>query len=481
MNPKRIISFIEGYDESIHKLLATTLKVDYCIYFMEKDNFQKSFVETNIQYFGLGRYPNMSLLSEECFDFELINYFRRFEHEIYMLIERFYFIYKTRSNFKKIRIVYLKLLNYGYSLITENKIDYMVFLDTAHQPLEFIIFNLARKIGIPILSQRELPNLYSFKQNLKYTTLNYPLLDYRFDEGLKTKVSSNELVLKLSPEMKNLYDEFLNFDLKVSKLVPTETHLGAKVSLKSYIRYFNLRKKNIPQLKSLLSKSISFLFYRIFLNNIMQFILTKHYDRLSISPDLGKEFFYFPLHFQPEATTNPLGSIFQNQFIAIKSIQQSLPDNILLYVKEHPAYWKSNLIEGMHTVRSKKFYNEIYNLKNVRIIKANSNPYELIIKSLGVVTITGTVAFEAFGFNKPAIVFGNYFYSQFANAIQPSNLHDLTCELKKLITTPKNYRDDFIKTLYSLDQISYILKGDNHNSDKIYSTLFLANTIKTIK
>lgn len=467
MKPKRIISYIEGYDVSIHQFLASSMNVDFCLYFMEQENYYEEFYINQIHYLGMGRYPSNINDLNESFNFELINKFTSYEHIIYMLIERFSSRYKTKGRLKNIRSTYLKLLNLAEDLVVSNNIDYVFFLDTPHQPLEYIVDLLAKSNNIGVIVHREIPSLHLFRPNLHYCTLNYPLLDNRFFDKFTTTEFNTTLITLLSPEMKDLYNEFQYFlSDKNKKLIPSQSHYGNSLNFKDLKWYFLLRKNNIKKWNLVLSKSLKFIINKILINRFHKKRLTEFYSKNSVIADLGKSYIYFPLHVQPEATTNPSGGLFQDQFLAIKNIHSSLPKNVVLYVKEHPSYWKSDQIEGMHLVRSIREYKEIFNLSNVFFIDINSNPYDLIMNSLGVVTITGTVAFEAFGFNKPAIVLGNYFYNQLSNAYHPMTLNELTSTMSNIVSNPIDYREDFIKTLYSLDSMSKSLSSNNKDSDK---------------
>jgi capsule polysaccharide modification protein KpsS len=154
-----------------------------------------------------------------------------------------------------------------------------------------------------------------------------------------------------------------------------------------------------------------------------------------------------------------------------------LPKDTFLYVKEHPTYWRSNQIEGMHKVRSKRVYKEMSSLDGVKLLTVNSNPYELIFNSIGVITITGTCAFEAFGFNKPALVLGNYFYNQFANAYHPYTMDELRNALHEMTLKNNDYSDSFLATLKSLEKISISLTSNDPKVNKEAVIKMLADVI----
>ncbi len=49
------------------------------------------------------------------------------------------------------------------------------------------------------------------------------------------------------------------------------------------------------------------------------------------------QYVYFPLHYEPERTTNPDGGIFHDQFLTIVFLRKMIPDNIDIIIKEHPS------------------------------------------------------------------------------------------------------------------------------------------------
>lgn len=133
------------------------------------------------------------------------------------------------------------------------------------------------------------------------------------------------------------------------------------------------------------------------------------YDAHAIRPDLDKKFIYLPLHFQPEASTTPMAGCFTDQILVARMLNAVLPDDVLIYVKEHPrpSGW---------TKRSLEDYKDFLALKKVRLVAGDVDTFALREKCVAVATCSGSAGFEALFREKPVLLFGNRFY-QYANGI----------------------------------------------------------------
>ncbi len=114
-----------------------------------------------------------------------------------------------------------------------------------------------------------------------------------------------------------------------------------------------------------------------------------------------REYLYFPLHVDPEASTMVLADMFTDQMAVIESIAKSMPVGTQLIVKEHiPCVGK----------RPKGFYNRINSMPDVKIVSPFMDNFKLIKNSKLVCTITGTAGWESMLLGKPPLVIGNVHY-----------------------------------------------------------------------
>lgn len=145
---------------------------------------------------------------------------------------------------------------------------------------------------------------------------------------------------------------------------------------------------------------------------------------------IPEKFLYFPLHYQPEATTAPGAGFFSDQHVLVDLISKYLPEDVFLVLKEHPTqlYRNSWGISG----RSIGYWKKISRNNKVILVSRNESSKELIEKSIGVITATGTAGYEAILQGKTALVFGKPWYLQHPRAIE-TNFVNVGKAIEKII------------------------------------------------
>lgn len=133
----------------------------------------------------------------------------------------------------------------------------------------------------------------------------------------------------------------------------------------------------------------------------------------------GKErekYFFFPMQYEPEASTLVLATYHSNQLAAIKNASFTLPFPYKLFLKEHP---------GSIGMRSDYFYREIKKIPNTVLLGPEESVHEIIKNSAGVITCTSTAGFEGALAGKPVYLIGNVFYSHHPLCYTCLNFDDL--------------------------------------------------------
>jgi len=142
-------------------------------------------------------------------------------------------------------------------------------------------------------------------------------------------------------------------------------------------------------------------------------------------------FLYFPLHFQPEASTLINGLYYTNQIALIEQISKSLPLGVMLVVKEHEKG------RGNRPLWQYKYIESFY---NVRLTDLPSR--EVVRSCNALITISGTTALEALAQDKPVIVLGRkfYFFAELFHFLP--DVKQLPFLLKQLFFQPGVHHDE---------------------------------------
>lgn len=127
------------------------------------------------------------------------------------------------------------------------------------------------------------------------------------------------------------------------------------------------------------------------------------YNSLKFINDISDlDFYFYPLHVDPEASTSVLAPEWIDQLDLIKKIRINMPAQKQLLVKEHPA---------MIGYRDESFYKRISRIPGVSFVKTDIDSFKLISYASLTVTITGTAAFEASLLKRNSFQFGKTNFS----------------------------------------------------------------------
>lgn len=147
--------------------------------------------------------------------------------------------------------------------------------------------------------------------------------------------------------------------------------------------------------------------------------------------DLNARFIYFPLHYQPELTTDTWGYEYGDQLLALEELARRLPEGMKVYVKENPIQTRF--------MREHSFFKRLRTIPNTHYVSSEISSFELIRKCACVATIAGTAGWEASLLGKGVIIFGVTWYSRLDGVFKWS---DPDCLEKAL--AHKGTREDFV-------------------------------------
>ncbi len=183
--------------------------------------------------------------------------------------------------------------------------------------------------------------------------------------------------------------------------------------------------------------------------------------------DLKKyDIVYLTLHLEPEVSTLAFTPEFNNSMEIIANISKCIPTSSVLVVKEH-----------IHSygVRSKSYYNLINKIGNVFWSYPDIDSFEWLRNSKVIVSMTGTVGFEAVYFKKPVISFGKHqLINHLDTVFYCNNYFDCKNAIKKIYENSLNDKNfEHSKKVLSKTQYENSFDLDGHAETKNSSELVL--------
>ena len=289
--------------------------------------------------------------------------------------------------------LYHKQLKFWYNYLKIEKINLCIFMTIPHFGYDYIVYSLCKLIGIPILILHRIPVVSGMQPHIYIFSDIYNHID---------NLSKKYEFYMMNPHLINLNQDLSKYLKLVGNNAKTFTGVSKEAKIIS----------KIPKIvKGIKSRFIA-------LNRLRPYLTW--YDYFSRSMQVGRKFHkgpalektvnfslkyvYFPLHKQPEASTSPMGSYFVYQDLVVDILLETLPDDMYLFIKPH-------VLRGNRF----KFFERLRKHPKIRVLDPSVNSYDLMINSHAVVTVTGTVGWEAFLNKVPVLMFGNYFYQDAPN------------------------------------------------------------------
>jgi hypothetical protein len=353
--------------------------------------------------------------------------------------------------------LYKQTLNFILNFLNDKKPDLIINTHIPHNFFEVMLAEVCeiKKINHIYVRHFGLPNIYVI-QNYLYRNDNKFLSKFKnnlLDKKIFQNIYTNLFLIKndkLNVELKNnkwqdnkllfscenkfffIFIRFLIFIKNSLKIYLKSCYLLIFHGKKSSINYFFLtgeRFKNINY--AYLKKKTSRIFqnYINFYSDIRKFNLVSKYTQLSLEPNYKEKFIYYPLWYQPSASTYPFGGRYVDNISAIKFLSRN-SKNFKIYVKEHEDTF--NLSRHAWTrgsfARDEKFYEILSKIPNVRLINLLESDGNLISRSQAVATLPSKMLFSSIAKEKPVILFGSSPLSNLKNVFQVSNNYKINLD-----------------------------------------------------
>lgn len=159
------------------------------------------------------------------------------------------------------------------------------------------------------------------------------------------------------------------------------------------------------------------------------------------------KFIYYPLHFDPEASTMVFAPFHTDQISVVENLAKATPPSMKIVVKEHLP---------MVGLRPAGFYDRLRRIPGVVLASPVCDSFDLIRRAEVTVAITGTAAWEALLFGKSAITLGEAPFNVVSTGIW--NCPDPT-QLPKTIAAARAYTpasdDALVRYLAAIFKVSF--------------------------
>lgn len=264
----------------------------------------------------------------------------------------------------------------------------------------YVAYIVGKKMGVVYYSQTGARG----KDSTHHYIITEPFVYIdNFDNNYKCKKYTDEEIRKA--------DEFLtSFETKdIKPSYMSTTGIKPRFKLKYLFLPF---KRFVGRFVCHLNNPYSYMDYKSYkriTDECKYYFRYQYCKKFYKRPDYKQKYVYFPLHYQPEASTIVCAQKYEKQLVFIDGWAKSLPADTVLYVKEHFA------ILGNRDIH---FYRELKKYPNVVIIDPWANSRKLIEEAIAVTTLTGTAGWEAFLLRKPVFVGGNVYYEKAPGVIK---------------------------------------------------------------
>ena len=360
-------------------------------------------------------------------------------NEIKMSSQLFTTPYHYRKYFRDLNEVEIlhwttKIFEYSEEIIMNAAPDYIFDFDNSELS-RTILWVISKKCLIPYITLEHsrydgyiLPNFSMNRKN---------------DAFFQNEFETIEPSLEILKEVKKykLRDNLANPDFRFNSTLKN-TRLNITIHSRKLVQSLRSVVRKHKKIRSLPITYRDLFFianpWKSYIHFIQGFIreryLLSSLNRQFVNVSSLDKYIYFPLHLIPESSTLIKAPFYPNEKQIISHISKILPIGFTLIVKEHGA---------MIGERPLSFYKELNRLANVKCARLDGfrDPKEWITNSHGVITITGTSAFEAAMLGKGAVVLGSVPFEDI-DGVFKSGLDDLKVNIEKML----NYSDDNIKS-----------------------------------
>lgn len=352
---------------------------------------------------------------------------------------------------------------FWFYLIKKCDLEALILHEMPHIPYSYIGYLIFKSLGLITIFNSTFP--IRGKSYFTDSIENYSLFN---GNQRSLRISDNNF----SQENKHYFQKLVTEFSIPSKLQSKERASFIKAILVTLRNFLFPQKFQRLQFKVIYRNSFVHLNDRKYHLITLSRIIRKHFDK-NLYKKLSSDFIsgekikiFFALHFEPELAVYPLAGENFNQFEIIKELSNQIGDRGTIYIKEHP--WVFDYSKPKGIIRQKQFYKGLIALNNVKILDYTINVSELIDKIDLMVTLTGTIGWEAFLKKIPVLYYGYPWYA----GLPCTKKYSININLEELISQSKyEYKHIDFKSIYqrmksSLSDVTTKMYGLSENDFK---------------
>ena len=197
--------------------------------------------------------------------------------------------------------------------------------------------------------------------------------------------------------------------------------------------------------------------------HVKMFSNARHLKNKYSSLSECKEFIYFPFHVPNDVAITLRSPEYLDQLALVEFLVRTLPSDINIAVKEHPAM--IGAIDASRLVALLKKYD------NLKLIAPSTNNYNVLNKASAIVSINSKSGAEAAMLGKPVFVLGNAFYENSPLVTKVDCLRELPDMISNLKVVPAEHIKTYFQTVWNQTSAGELYVNDPNNIKNITHTL----------
>lgn len=345
------------------------------------------------------------------------------------------------GSFNDRRRLLFKHLRYWDKTLSKLSVDAVVFHNLPHQVFDTVLYHMCRSRGIPTL-------LFSSVGVFKDTYFLSETIDEagNLELGARLRSANMRDFVDIDERIKGDWSRICNIvdadgaahvttnSYSLLRSIVQDGHVGSgRVTPRGLFKAVMRRLRSIRDAQS--NERVSLSRKR---RRIRAVSRSRREEVRSVSPaPLPERFIYFPLHFQPEASTSARGRHYVELREVVASVAASLPDDVVLVIKEHPHQYDKLL------PRPAGFFSELTAIPRVHLVDSSVRSADIRRKCLGVVTVSGSNGFEILATGKQVIAFGSAAWREAPGVWTIRSQADLKSAIHSISTAPAYERERY--------------------------------------